>query len=76
MALSSPWAFRHDIKNLIEQSGETQKEFAAKLGISEQYLSDVLSGNRAPGKKFLDAIGWERVVYYKPKSKVDYKVGE
>lgn len=65
MALSDEYAFRLDLKRRIEKRGVTQKEYAAQIGISEQYLSDVLSGSRAPGKKLLEAIGWERVTYYR-----------
>lgn len=45
----------------------SQKNFAERHDISEQYLSDVLRGRREPGQKILDAIGVERVVVYREK---------
>jgi len=45
-------------------TGTTQEELAHQLDISPQYLSDVLNKRREPGKKLLDAIGYERVVCY------------
>ena len=42
-----------------------QVAVAAELGISAQYLSDVLHERRKPGKKILAALGMERVVIYK-----------
>ena len=48
-------------------STATQKDVAAKLGVSQQYLSDVLTGRRAPGKSILDALGLEKVISYRRK---------
>lgn len=45
----------------------TQKEYAASLGVSAAYLSDVLNKRRDPGRRFLDAVGFERVVTYHQK---------
>lgn len=33
----------------ITTSGETRSAWAARLGISRSYLSDILNGNRKPG---------------------------
>ena len=52
---------------LRERAGQERGGKAAlakELGISRQYLNDVLSGYREPGKKVLDALGLERVVTY------------
>lgn len=46
---------------------ETQKALAKRLGISAQYLSDILKGRREPGQKMLDALGLERVITYESK---------
>lgn len=46
-----------------------QTEAAKELGVSHAYLSDVLHGNCKPGKKLLAAMGWERVVTYRPMPK-------
>jgi transcriptional regulator with XRE-family HTH domain len=35
----------------------TAKDYAAKIGVSQQFLSDVLKGRRAPGHKLLAALG-------------------
>ena len=43
----------------------TQKAVAVDLGVSEQYLSDVLNGRREPGEAMLEALGLERVVTYR-----------
>ena len=42
------------------------KQAATNLGISPQYLSDVIAGRRAPGAKILTALGLRRVVTYEP----------
>lgn len=48
---------------LIEEKG-TAKATAQSLGISQQYLSDVIKGRREPGEKLLSAMGLQsRVVY-------------
>lgn len=53
---------------LRKKIGErTQREIANSLGITEGYLSLVLSGSRAPGPKILRWIGLKKVVERKPK---------
>lgn len=48
---------------LIEEKG-TAKAAAESLGVSQQYLSDVIKGRRDPGAKLLSAMGLQsRVVY-------------
>lgn len=47
--------------------GRTQVSVAAELRISVQYLCDILAGRRAMGRKVLDALGYERVVSYRPR---------
>lgn len=46
------------------RQGETQKDIAARIGISEQYLCDILRGRRMMGPKVLTWLGVERVVMY------------
>lgn len=48
------------------QGGLTQCALAAELGISPQYLHDVLARNRAPGGKLLGAMGLKREIVYAP----------
>jgi transcriptional regulator with XRE-family HTH domain len=45
----------------------TQRELAGVLGISPQYLNDILSGHREPGPKLLEGLGLERIVTYRRK---------
>ncbi len=52
------------LKQQAKDAG-SQKQLAFKWGISQQYLSDVMDGRRMPGKKILDALGYEPVVVYK-----------
>lgn len=39
------------LKNFFEQRGMTQEELASKLGVSQAYISSLLSGNKPFGKK-------------------------
>jgi hypothetical protein len=57
------------MENPIEElesrvSKSSQAYVANELGISPQYLNDVLRRRREVGKKILDALGLERVVGY------------
>lgn len=57
--------------NVIEllrsaQFNKTQKEFAAEIGISAAYLSDIYKGHRAPGNKVLTFLGLVKRVEYEP----------
>lgn len=45
--------------------GRSQAEMAKKIGISPQYLHDVLNERRGPGEKILDFLGLEKVVLYR-----------
>lgn len=45
----------------------SQKAYAERIGVSQTYLSDVLTGNRAPGEKILTALGLEAVMMYQEK---------
>ena len=55
---------------LLQQrlKGKTQKQLAAELGLSVQYLADVMTRRREPGPKVLEALGLERVVSYRKAS--------
>lgn len=51
------------IEQIIETQG-TQKAAAEFLGVSQQYLTDLIKGRRDPGSKILDKLGLEsRVIY-------------
>lgn len=45
----------------------SQQAFALRVGVSKQYLCDVLKGRRDPGRKLLDGVGFVRKVSYIPK---------
>lgn len=59
----TPGEFLDHLSWLVSLAG-SQKAFAERHDISEQYLCDVLKGRREPGKKILDAVGFQRVVIY------------
>lgn len=53
-----------DIQQLVN-SLSTQKKVAEYLGISTQYLTDILKGRRDPGPMVLRKLGFEKVIGYK-----------
>jgi len=44
---------------------QTQQALARELGISLSYLSQIMRGRRAPGRKVLEALGLRRAVEYR-----------
>ncbi len=55
---------RDEIRLSMREAELTQVEWAFAHGVSESYLSDILSGRREPGAKLLSSIGMKRVTYY------------
>lgn len=53
------------IRAVIEQGG-TQAAAAQTLGVSQQYLTDLLKGRRDPGEKILSKFGLRTRVVYEP----------
>jgi hypothetical protein len=51
------------LRQRVESS--SQVAVAKELGITPQYLCDVLAERRAPGKSILDALGLEKLVSYR-----------
>ena len=50
---------------LKKQQGEqTAQQFASRLGVSPQYLSDVYNGRRPPGESITAALRVEKAVVY------------
>jgi len=47
------------------QGNETGQQFASRLGVSPQYLSDVYNGRRPPGESITSALKVEKAVVYK-----------
>jgi hypothetical protein len=55
----------------IGRGRHTQLSLARKLGISAQYLHDILNARREPGESVLGYLGLEKVVVYRiPKQPV------
>lgn len=55
--------FMERLRREIVRNGN-QKRTAEALGISQQFLTDVLKGRRSPGPKLLKAMGLERKIEY------------
>jgi transcriptional regulator with XRE-family HTH domain len=51
-------------KEVAAVGGQTL--YAVKVGISKQYLNDILKGRKEPGMKLLKAIGYKKIVTYEP----------
>jgi transcriptional regulator with XRE-family HTH domain len=47
-----------------QQGSETAQQFASRLGVSPQYLSDVYNGRRPPGESITSALKVEKAVVY------------
>lgn len=58
-----------DVRTMLRAyKGKTeQKSFALKIGCSQQFLSDVLTGRRDPTGPVLEYLGLERWVTYRRK---------
>jgi transcriptional regulator with XRE-family HTH domain len=55
------------IERIIEERG-TQRAAAEFLGVSPQYLTDLLKGRRDPGVKILSKLGLQSRVIYESKT--------
>jgi transcriptional regulator with XRE-family HTH domain len=58
------------IRDDVEAEG-SQKALAAKLDVSETYLSDVLRGRRSAGNKILARYSLRAVTSYAPAEKAE-----
>jgi transcriptional regulator with XRE-family HTH domain len=47
-----------------QQGEQTAQQFATRLGVSPQYLSDVYNGRRPPGESITAALKVEKAVVY------------
>ena len=47
-----------------QQGDQTAQQFASRLGVSPQYLSDVYNGRRPPGESITSALHAEKAVVY------------
>jgi hypothetical protein len=55
--------FSEAVTEFVRRAG-TQKAAAERIGVSEQYLCDVLQGRRKPGPKLVAGMGYTKVTYY------------
>lgn len=60
------------IRDDVETEG-SQKALAAKLEVSETYLSDVLRGRRTAGNKIASRYNLRPVTSYHPKEEKEHK---
>lgn len=56
------------VQEQVKLCGGSQKTVAFNLGISPQYLNDVLKYRREPGPKILKALGLVKKVTYEEKT--------
>lgn len=56
------------LRDAVAEAG-SQRAAAARIGVSQAYLGDVLAGRRALGSRILSAIGLRRVVLIVPAKK-------
>lgn len=66
MAEILPFRVHRMLMRAVDAAG-SQKAFAEKVGVSAQFLHDVLRGRRNANAEILAAIGYERVVTYRKK---------
>lgn len=59
----TPDGLREMLRSLVSYEGGQQR-LAKRLGISPQYLCDVLAARREPGNRLLKGLGCRRVVVY------------
>lgn len=54
------------LKSRVDLMG-TQAALAQEIGISAQYLSQILARERDPSEKVLDYLNFEKVIMYRPR---------
>ena len=59
-----------EVVNILRkrQGERTQREFAAELGITQQYLCDLYARHRDPGDTVIDKLGMTRRTVYEEKA--------
>lgn len=67
--MNHEWDVLEVLQDDITASIDGQAAWARAHGISPAYVNDVLHGRRDPGPKILDAIGFEKMITYRPKDK-------
>lgn len=72
----------HNIEGVLETMRfeigiRSQREVAEQIGVSEQFLSLVLSGKKAPSQKVLSAFGYTKhTLYIKREGKTCQSCGQ
>lgn len=56
-----------DLIRIAVKVAGSQRALARQWEVAPAYITDLLHGLRDPGPKILDALGYERVVFYKKK---------
>jgi transcriptional regulator with XRE-family HTH domain len=56
---------RERLRLMMSTHDLDQKAISAAIGVSQQYVSDVLTGRREPAGKILEYLKLERVVFYR-----------
>lgn len=49
------------LRDAVSAAG-SQRTYAARIGVSQAYLADVLHCRRSPGERVLSALGLKRIV--------------
>jgi transcriptional regulator with XRE-family HTH domain len=55
------------LRQCIARDGGTQADLAKDIGISPQFLSEILNGVRKASDVVLDFLGLEKIIVYRPK---------
>jgi transcriptional regulator with XRE-family HTH domain len=55
-----------DLLRVLVSQEDSQSALAAEIGISPQYLNDILHGRREPGETVLKYLGLQKRVIYVP----------
>ena len=53
-----------DLIRVAVKAAGSQRALARQWSVAPAYITDLLHGLRDPGPKILDALGYERVVFY------------
>ena len=55
-----------ELLRVLATQSDSQSALAAEIGISPQYLNDILKGRREPGETVLRYLGLQKRVIYVP----------
>ena len=55
-----------ELLRVLATQSDSQSDLAAEIGISPQYLNDILRGRRDPGETVLRYLGLQKRVIYVP----------